>query len=338
MSCQICCNKYNKSLNLKITCPIGSCNFDACKSCIRQYLINTTKDPNCMKCNAMWNQEFVINNLNKSFWDNDYKVHRTNILTDTEISKIPETIEYAEQYNNMETLKLEANNKLSEIADIKKILRKLHDEYTNIVRKINTIKNGDSSFTKKKFVMPCQNGECKGFLSTQYKCGICEMFTCPDCFEILGKSKLENHICDENNKKTAEEIKKNTKGCPNCGQRIYKLEGCSQMWCTECKVGFDWNTGRIETKNIHNPHYYDFIKQNNGFVNRNIGDVPCGGLVHYGHFHNVIITKINRLENFSNNNTRDVMNKLSLLHRTIGHIIAESDTFKNKIELFTDNK
>ena len=343
MSCPICCNKYNKSLNLKITCPIDTCNFDVCKSCIRQYLVNTTKDPNCMKCNTGWSQQFVINSLNKSYWDKEYKVHRCNILTDTEISKIPDTIEYAEQYNNIQNLKLEADEKLSEIREVKNSLRKLTIEHTELIRKIRVIQNGESSYTKKKFIMPCQNAECKGYLSTQYKCGLCEMFTCPDCFEVLGKIRLDNHICNEDSKKTAEEIKKNTKGCPNCGQRIYKIEGCNQMWCTECKVAFDWNTGTIQTNNIHNPHYYDFIRENNGFVNRNIGDVPCGGLIQYYYFHNSVIRKIRVFDSKDfnkhfNRNINNVVSQLSMLHRTVAHIIAESDTFKNKIVLFTDNK
>ena len=103
MTCQICCENYNKSLNLKIICPIGECNFDACKTCIRQYLLSTSKDPNCMKCNAQWSQQFIIENLNKSFWDNEYKTHRTRILTDIEISKIPDTIQFAENYQKLET-------------------------------------------------------------------------------------------------------------------------------------------------------------------------------------------------------------------------------------------
>ena len=226
MTCQICCEKYNKSLNLKITCPIGECNFDACKTCIRQYLLNTVKDPNCMKCNAQWNQQFIIENLNKSFWDNDYKSHRTKILTDTEISKIPETIQYAENYSKLEKFVKEKQTIDEKIKELNKEIIKYKLQSREISLKIHNIKNGNEVCERKKFIMPCQNNDCKGYLSSQYKCELCELYTCPHCFEIIGHNKNDNHVCDDNSLKSAEEIKKTTKPCPNCGQRIYKIVGC----------------------------------------------------------------------------------------------------------------
>ena len=60
--------------------------------------------------------------------------------------------------------------------------------------------------------MPCPGDNCKGYLSTQYKCEVCKLFTCPDCFEVIGYSKEEAHVCKEDNLKSAEMIKKETKG------------------------------------------------------------------------------------------------------------------------------
>ena len=45
------------------------------------------------------------------------------------------------------------------------------------------------------------------------------------------------------------------------------------------------------TKEIHNPHYYDYIKKN-GTLNRNVDDVVCGGLIYYNTMYYNIITKI----------------------------------------------
>jgi hypothetical protein len=73
-----------------------------------------------------------------------------------------------------------------------------------------------------QFIRPCPNNECRGFLSTRYKCGICGTRTCPQCLEIKG----ENHECIEENIKTAELIRKDTKPCPSCGTSISKIEGC----------------------------------------------------------------------------------------------------------------
>ena len=31
--CNICCDKFNKSINTKIICPISTCKLEACKKC-----------------------------------------------------------------------------------------------------------------------------------------------------------------------------------------------------------------------------------------------------------------------------------------------------------------
>ena len=337
MTCQICCEKYNKSLNLKITCPIGECNFDACKTCVRQYLLSNVKDPNCMKCNAQWNQQFIIEKLNKSFWDNDYKIHRTKILTDIEISKIPETIQFAENYSKLEKFQEDKKVIDEKIKELNKQMNKYRLESIDLRHKINNIKNGEEVCERKKFIMPCQNNDCKGYLSTQYKCELCELYTCPDCFEVIGYNKTDLHICNENSIKSAEEIKKTTKPCPNCGQRIFKIIGCDQMWCTECKVGFNWLTGKIETKNIHNPHYYDYIKNNtNGNLNRNVGDVQCGGLINYYNLNRHIIRALQR---YQDKDDALILKKLENIHRTINHITYnEIQNTRAKIELLENCK
>jgi hypothetical protein len=42
-----------------------------------------------------------------------------------------------------------------------------------------------------------------------------------------------------------------------------------------CHTAFSWRTGRIET-NIHNPHYYDWLRRTGGNVPRNDNDIQCG--------------------------------------------------------------
>jgi hypothetical protein len=134
---------------------------------------------------------------------------------------------------------------------------------------------------KRVFTMPCPANECNGMLSTQYKCGICELFACPKCHEIIGEDKSVEHTCDPNNVASAEAIKKETKKCPGCPNRIFRIEGCSQMWCTGCHTAFDWNTGRVvKNDRLHNPHWIEYQRnKNNGQAPRAPGDVPCGGLI-----------------------------------------------------------
>ena len=138
--------------------------------------------------------------------------------------------------------------------------------------------------------MPCPRDECRGFLSSAYKCELCKVFTCSKCHEIIGHNKDDPHECDENNIKSAEMIKKDTKPCPTCGTRIFKMVGCNQMWCTNCNCAFDWKTGRLDSGPVHNPHYYEYLQKNGGGqAPRNPGDIVCGGLIGYYQVRNEIL-------------------------------------------------
>jgi hypothetical protein len=121
-----------------------------------------------------------------------------------------------------------------------------------------------------KFVQKCADPECHGFLSSRWKCGLCDKWTCAECHEL----KEDEHNCDPNTVATVQLLSKDTKGCPKCQTMINKYEGCDQVWCTQCHTAFSWKTGDIETK-IHNPHYYEWRRQNGGLA-REPGDNVCG--------------------------------------------------------------
>ena len=129
---------------------------------------------------------------------------------------------------------------------------------------------------KRQFVRACPHQDCKGFLSTVWKCGMCENWTCPECHEVKGKQKDAPHTCDPNSVATAQLLAKDSRNCPNCASMIFKINGCDQMYCTQCHTAFSWRTGCVETGTIHNPHYYEYMRAN-GNLPRNPLDVPCGG-------------------------------------------------------------
>ncbi len=126
---------------------------------------------------------------------------------------------------------------------------------------------------RRKFIMKCQVPDCAGFLSTQYKCGVCDKLTCPECLDI---KENDDHVCKQENVESAKLIKKETKPCPTCATRISKIDGCDQMWCVDCKTAFSWNTGQISNTKIHNPHYYEYLRQTQGSVPRDPADIPGG--------------------------------------------------------------
>ena len=140
----------------------------------------------------------------------------------------------------------------------------------------------------RQFIMKCpgasDDGEpCRGFLSSQWKCGTCQKYFCNECHVLLGDRNDGPHTCNEDAKATAQLIRKETRPCPKCGIRISKIEGCDQMWCTSCQATFSWNTGQIlHNVRVHNPHYYEYLRQTGGGnVPRELGDIPCGGIPDY---------------------------------------------------------
>jgi hypothetical protein len=258
MSCNICVEKFNKTTREEIKCEY--CDFEACMSCCKKYILNNNT-PKCMDttCNRPWTRKFISQVFPKSFINNDLKKHREETLLHQEIALLPETQPYVEELIRKEHI-TEEINKLNE--ERVRILMQMSDLRLQLYGRPNHIE-------RREFIRECPDADCRGFLSTAWKCGICEKWTCPTCHEVKGLSRDDPHTCDPNNVATAELLSRDTKPCPKCHTGIFKIDGCNQMWCTQCHTGFDWRTGRIET-HIHNPHFFEWQRRNsaNGEIPR----------------------------------------------------------------------
>lgn len=282
--CPICLEDYDYG-SKTITC---GCGYRVHTDCVREYLLHQLKDPHCMYCNKLWTREFQYANLGVKYVNGEYKKHRKQLLFEREKAQFPATMEQVEttiQMKRFEEEKKEIVEKMNEYkSKLQQLERQLQQKNNHIYQlkySINDTTQNNKPEERKQFIKQCPVENCRGFLSTAYKCGLCKIFVCSKCHEIIGLTKDEPHTCNENDIQNVEAIKKETKPCPKCAVPIYKIEGCDQMWCTICNVAFSWNTGKIENGRIHNPHYYEWMKQNpDGAVNRNVGDIVCGGLPH----------------------------------------------------------
>jgi hypothetical protein len=305
--CQICCEKLNKSTNKPIVCPITSCSYSACVSCVRTYLLaNPLSTPHCMSCKKQFNNMFLVEKLSKIWTNEKYKPHVSSVMVDIEISKLSESMEEAENRKKIAEIR-------TQIAETKEEFSKAKHKYWTDIGLLNDKLRilEKQKPERKAFIMPCSYNECKGLLSTQYKCGICERFTCKDCQE----PNESEHKCNPDNVATAQAIKNDTKPCPSCRTRIYKIEGCDQMWCTSCKTPFSWTTGTIVPagQRIHNPHAIEFMKQN-GINLRAPGDLACGGLITHSQLRNM-------QQNISI--IAQLFNSLSNTNKNANHVFAE---------------
>jgi hypothetical protein len=209
---------------------------------------------------------------------NEFKKHRENLLLEREKSLLPSTIPFVEE----EVQKRNNKNRIAELQlrtlELKQEIELIHNEiiilkYGRPLRTptANDDEAGPSNQEEKRlFVRNCVVDGCRGFLSSQWKCGICATWVCKDCHEVKTCQNDEEHKCNPDNVATAKELAKTTKPCPKCAAPIFKISGCSQMWCTLCHTTFSWNTGKaVVTERIHNPHYYTWLReQNNGNIPR----------------------------------------------------------------------
>ena len=306
--CGICCETYNRSNHKKVICPF--CDFSSCRTCIKTYLTSIINDPHCMNCKKGWNREFVDQSCTKVFRNKDLKTHRENILFEREKCLFPQTQILVQRKKQI----IETNKILNEC---KREIRRQRDLQTTLENQIYRLERGLDNHieTKTPFVRKCPIDNCKGFLSDKWKCGLCNTKICSKCNE----SKEEEHECDPNAVETVKLLAKDTKPCPSCGTMIFKISGCSQMWCPECHTAFCWRTGQIDTGVIHNPHFYEF-QIRTGRTGRNHGDIPCGGFPYVGevisYFHpNNTYRGYNRLEPVHPNE------KFILeMHRIVSHV------------------
>lgn len=264
-TCNICTEKYNKSNRCKTECAY--CNFEACNSCWQTYFLNEVT-PKCMNkdCEKEWTNYQMRKKFTQAFINTKFKKHTEEVLYEKEKSLMPATQLIIEN-------QIQIENRIKHMDEINTQINKLLAEKRRLELEIFRLR-GKTEFERKTFVRPCSNSECRGFLSTQWKCGLCETFTCPECHENKGKCRDEQHMCDPNNVATAKLISSDSKPCPKCHANIFKIDGCDQMFCTMCHTAFSWATGLLET-NIHNPHYFEWLRQNN-VVERNPLDIQCG--------------------------------------------------------------
>lgn len=97
------------------------------------------------------------------------------------------------------------------------------------------------------------------------------------------------HHCDETDVSTVRMIKETSRPCPRCGISISKTDGCDQMHCIACRHTFSWTSGATELGRVHNPEHFRMEREGRrGFMEREIGDVPCGGFPSRGEMENAM--------------------------------------------------
>ena len=279
--------------------------------------MSTLDDPNCPNCHHGWTRMFLQANLSKAFLKDEYGKHRAELLWKREESFIPQYQTYAVNKLRAEELestiliplKLERIQLVSALHNMDEKIREYENEHARYM--LRGLAVSAASEETKTFTRKCTASECMGWLSSAWKCGLCNKYTCNECLVVIGEHKKGTyectHTCLPEDVNTATLIRKSTKPCPKCGEGIEKKEGCNMMFCTSCHTPFDWVSGAIVTHgNIHNPHYYEWMNRQG--TRREHGDIPCGGLPPYS----ACVNKIH---------SNQILRKVAALHRLTAHVM-----------------
>jgi len=251
--CPICAELFTSTVRKPIPCV--SCNYSACMACVKRYLINTPADPNCMSCHYAWNREFIDTHLTRSWREGELKKHRAERLFDQERSLLPSSQNAVAIFKAQRAAQASLAGLMEEREKRLRAVAEIEEEIHNAQIFIKHGK-GSQQFERRKFIAACPDAKCRGFMSTAYKCGTCEVQFCADCRE----KKMDDHMCDPDLVKTIATIVSQSHNCPKCGTAISKVDGCDQMYCTQCDTAFSWKTGQIIVGAIHNPHYYERLR------------------------------------------------------------------------------
>jgi hypothetical protein len=220
-------------------------------------------------CGRDWTRQHIRDAFTAAFIKGRLKQRREQLLFDNERALLPATQPLVER-----TIQREALAK--KMSALQKQIHALILERNTMQNQIYALASNHAAnpVQRVEFIKNCPDEGCRGFLSTQWKCGLCEQWACPECHEIKGFTRDAEHTCNPETVATVQLLGLDTKPCPNCRTGIYKINGCDQMWCTQCHTAFNWRTGRIEA-NVHNPHYFEWLRRNGNEVPRAAGDVPC---------------------------------------------------------------
>jgi hypothetical protein len=281
-TCSICSDNYTAIIRKRVTCKY--CKKDICCKCIEQYLLTRSDDAHCIHCRVHYNDKDLNEICTKTYLKDRYFKHRQEILINRERANLPglqQEAHHEKQRRERSLLVTQITQEIKDLIDVRngirsefirlsvlndkkyepdlqKIMTEM-DEYIEVIRlkkqqlfelRFNhEEKVEEKKEEPKKFIRRCMKSDCNGFLSTAWKCGLCDWYSCSKCFTVKGAEHDTPHECKEDDLKTAELIRSDSKPCPNCGEFINKSSGCFApntpvlLWDGTIKMSQDINTG-----------------------------------------------------------------------------------------------
>jgi len=284
--CTVC------SENIMEGVPMTTCYCDAscCIGCLEKWILaNPEREAGCVNCRRIFPQEYLYTVLSPEFMRDHYTPWREHYLFLREMPYLAEDMDVVaiERDRRKMFAELQILYKKKKKQCRSKSRSKLSTKDLELQKEIDALRqvmpppllvSSSSSLNppiekKATIVMPCGKIGCRGYVTTRYECMLCRTEYCRECMGVSD----DKHECKDEDVKSAKDIMGRTKACPRCAVRIYKIEGCDQMWCVCCHCVFNWSEGiPLNTTQVHNPHYFEWL-----FSDRGVNDVNVHRNVHH---------------------------------------------------------
>jgi len=244
-----------------------------------------------MFCNTQFTHSQLLHlGLTKSFLLGDFAKHQQDVLFAQEQAMLPAAQAAVAHDRLIKNIDHQIKDIHAQIKQLQALKTDLLQTKYQLQRQGHALHVNQDQDQDAQFIHRCADSDCNGFVSSAWKCGTCDKHTCAHCRELKAQRDDPLHVCNPDTVASVALLKNDTKPCPNCKVPVHKTEGCDQMFCTQCKRLWSWNTGRFETRG-HNPHYLQWMRDNHpGGMPRDPNDVLCGREIDH-HF----LTQLNHL-------------------------------------------
>lgn len=232
-----------------------------------------------MHCKVGWTRQYMCDALKSAFVNGTYSKRRGEILFDQEKTMFADSMPIAIAAKKQKETKNEIAKLKKRWIDVKLEMHgvsALSDDPMELVKYRCELKKIDAAveslqldldgahqkaepkpkIQKREYIRPCSVSHCRGYIEADMECKMCTTRFCEACHN----PHTPCHVCNDDDVASALVIMKDSKPCPSCHAMTFRMSGCPQMWCTMCKKAWDWRTGEIDKGNIHNPHYFQYLK------------------------------------------------------------------------------
>lgn len=263
--CPICVSSYTCKKRKAISCPL--CDFQSCTLCVKTFIMmRQAVGAQCMNCFGPWSIDFLMENLPRAWVEGAFQEQQENFLLEQQMAILPLDMPLFAFYQNKVKTKKAFEAAKKEVQDGNLFWNADAREHLEVleVAALQAQKNwqievkllGSTKHPHIVTTRSCPVSTCRGFLDAKWRCYICYTQVCRDC---LSQETKFPHVCARENLDTARLLEMETKPCPGCGISVFKIDGCSQMFCVQCKTPFSWTTGELIHGAFHNPHFQDYM-------------------------------------------------------------------------------